>query len=346
MSAAGPFDRLDALVRERERFVLTTHVNPDGDGLGSEVALGLWLQAQGKDVTILNDGKAPWNFEFLGKHIPIETFTKERADDLFARADVLVVLDTQNKDRLGRVAAYVERPGLEVVVLDHHVGDAAFGSVNVVQPEKAATGELVYDFIRRDPKGLTTAIGEALYAALVTDTGSFRHSNTDPDVHAMAGDLLGRGVESAVVQAWIHSHKHVDRLRFLGRLLMDLQTTPDGKVAWFEVRRDLYAEYGVESSDTEGLVDFPRTVPGVEAVVLLSELEDGRVKASLRSSGRVDVHAVATACGGGGHRYAAGATLDGPIEAARARVLAVLAEQIAGLDPNARRFAGAAPTRG
>ncbi len=342
MSTGEGFAAFDRLVRDKSRFVLTTHVNPDGDGLGSEVALALWLQAQGRDVAILNDGPPPWNYDFLSRGVPIETFTKERAEELFARAEVLVVLDTQNKDRLGRVAPYSERPGLEVVVLDHHVGDAAFGTLNVVIPEKAATGELIYDLIKRDPKGLTKPIAEALYAALVTDTGSFRHSNTDPDVHAMAGDLLAHGVESAAVQARIHASRNLDRLRFLGKLLCDLQSTPDGTVAWFEVRRDVLARYGVEGSDTEGLVDFPRNVPGVEAVMLLTELDDGRVKSSLRSSGRVDVHAVATSFGGGGHRYAAGATLTGPLDAARDRVLARLAEAIQGLDPTAKRYSGAA----
>ena len=339
------FAAVDALIAQKRRFVLTTHVNPDGDGLGSEAALALWLRARGKDVTIFNDGPPPWNYDFLAAHVPYETFTKERAEELFASAEVLVVLDTQNKERLGRVAPYADRAGLTVVVLDHHVGDAAFGQVNVVQPEKAATGELVYDLIRRDGDSITKAIAEALYAALVTDTGSFRHSNTDPDVHAMAGDLLAHGVESAVVQARIHASRNVDRLRFLGQLLCELQTTKDGTVAWFEVRRALFTRYGVEGSDTEGLVDFPRSVPGVEAVLLLSELEDGRVKASLRSSGKVDVHAVASALGGGGHRYAAGVTLAGPIESARDQVLARLAAAVAKLDPAAPRYAGAAQAR-
>jgi phosphoesterase RecJ-like protein len=345
MSASAPFAQLDALLAQKQRFVLTTHVNPDGDGLGSEVALALWLRARGKDAAILNDGPPPWNYDFLSRTVPIETFTTERAEELFAKAEVLVVLDTQNKDRLGRVAPYADRAGLAVVVLDHHVGDAAFGTLNVVQPEKAATGELVYDLIRRDPNGLTTPIAEALYAALVTDTGSFRHSNTDPDVHAMAGDLLAHGVESAVIQARINASRNVERLRFVGRLLCDLQTTPDGTVAWFEVRREMFARYGVEASDSEGLVDFPRSVPGVEAVLLLTELEDGRVKASLRSSGKVDVHAVATALGGGGHRYAAGVTVAGPLEAARDQVLGRLKDAVAKLDPRARRYAGAAETR-
>jgi phosphoesterase RecJ-like protein len=338
------FDEFDALVRDKQHFVLTTHVNPDGDGLGSEVALALWLRALGKDVTVLNDGRVPGNFEFLTRHVDLETFTPERADEVFARAEVLVVLDMQNAERLGRLLPYASRPGLTVAILDHHVGEAAFGQVNVVVPEKAATGELVYDLVRRTPGSLTTPMAEALYTALVTDTGSFRHSNTDPDVHSMAAHLLSLGVESALVQARIHQHRHVDRLRFIGHLLSHLQATPDGTVAWFEVTPDLFARYQVDGSDTEGLVDFPRTVPGVEAVLLLTDQGDGTVKASLRSSGRVDVHAVARALGGGGHRFAAGATLAGTLAEARTRILTALEEAVAALDPDSRPYA--APTPG
>ena len=330
------FQELDALVRARQRFVLSTHVNPDGDGLGSEVAFALYLRGLGKDVHVLNDGKFPPNFEYLNAHFPLETFTPERAEALFARAEVLAVFDMQNRDRLGRLEPYLGRPGLTVVILDHHVGNAAFGHLNLVYPEAAATGELVYDFIRRDPQGITRPIAEALYTALVTDTGSFRHSNTDPEAHAMAGALLERGVQSAVVQSWIYQVRQPNRLRFLGHLLQDLRLNDDGTVAWFEVPQTLFGRYGVEGSDTEGLVDFPRTLPGVEAVVLFTELPGGQVKVSMRSSGRVDVNAVAHAFAGGGHRFAAGATVAGSLPEARDKVLARLREAIARLEPAVR----------
>ena len=342
--SADRFAAFDALVREKRRFVLSTHVNPDGDGLGSEIALALWLTARGKDVTILNDGRVPGNFDWLAAHFPPVPFTPEAAERVFADAEALVVLDMQNRERLGRVAPYAARPGLVVAILDHHVGEAAFGDVHVVAPEKAATGELVYDLIRREPGALTPAMAEALYTALVTDTGSFRHSNTDPDVHVMAAELLSLGIESARIQARIHQHRHVDRLRFIGHLLQELRSTEDGTVAWFEVTPELFARYRVDGTDTEGLVDFPRTVPGVEAVLLLTDLGDGSVKASLRSSGRVDVHAVAKAFGGGGHRFAAGATLPGPLPAARERIVGALSAAVAALDPESRPYA--APTPG
>ena len=341
---AGRFAAFDELVRAKQRFVLTTHVNPDGDGLGSEVALALWLRARGKDVVIFNDGRAPSNYDWLAERFPIEAYTPARAEEVFAGAEVLVVLDMQNRERLGRLAPSLEKTGLAVAILDHHVGTPAFGDVHVVVPEKAATGELVYDLIRREPGALTAPMAEALYTALVTDTGSFRHSNTDPDVHTMAAELLSLGIESALIQSRIHQHRHVGRLRFLGHLLQELRTSEDGRIAWFEVTPDLFARYDVDGSDTEGLVDFPRTVPGVDAVLLLTDLGDGRVKASLRSSGRVDVNEVARRFQGGGHRFAAGATLEGPLAEARAKILDALAAAVASLDPDSRPYA--APTPG
>ncbi|MEP7027828.1 MAG: bifunctional oligoribonuclease/PAP phosphatase NrnA [Candidatus Eisenbacteria bacterium] len=334
------------LVQSKQSFVLSTHVNPDGDGLGSEVALGLYLLARGKDVVVFNDGRAPHNFAFLERLLPLEAFTPERAEAVFASAEVLVVLDMQNRERLGRVAPYVDRPGLLTVILDHHVGNAAFGQLNIVVPEKAATGELIYDYLKCDPERLSRPMADALYAALVTDTGSFRHSNTDPDVHRMAAHLLTLGVQSAVVQAEINRQRHMDRLRFVGQLLQDLKTSDDGSVAWFEVTPELFARYHVDGSDTEGLVDFPRTVPGVAAVMMLTDLGDDRVKVSLRSSGRVDVNRVAQSLGGGGHKFAAGITLAGSLAQARQTMLAGLAEAVGALDPAALPYAGVTPPAG
>jgi phosphoesterase RecJ-like protein len=336
------FAAFDALVAGTQHFVLSTHVNPDGDGLGSQVALGLALRAKGKDVVVFNDGRPPHNFAFLEKLFPLEGYSEPRAQEVFAKAEALVVLDMQNKERLGRVAPWADRAGLKVAILDHHVGDAAFGQVNVVVPEKAATGELVYDWLVHDGVTLTAEMAQALYVALVTDTGSFRHSNTDPDVHAMAAHLLELGVESAVVQAEINRHRHMDRLRFVGHLLQNLSTSDDGTIAWFEVTPELFEKYDVDGSDTEGLVDFPRTVKGVEAVMLLTDLGSGKVKVSMRSSGRVDVHAVAHALGGGGHRFAAGITLDGTLAEARAKLLASLGAAIAALPEGTRPFDHAA----
>src|SRR5262245_20293868 len=308
---------LESLIARHQRFILTTHMNPDGDGLGSEVALGLYLQGLGKDVTILNDGKLPPNFEFLTRMIPVEPFHEKTAREKIERAGAVIIVDTAVLARLGRVGALLTGPGLEVAILDHHLGDPQFGDVVIVLPSACAAGELVYDFLRRQPGGITQPIAEALYTAIVTDTGSFRFSNTDPEAHAMAAHLIAAGARPEPMHAAIYEHRHPGRVRFQGDVWSKLSLTDDGTIAWMEVDRDTMAKYGVDSADTEGLVDFPRNIRGVEAVALLSETPTGEAKISLRSTGRVNVEQVAAKFGGGGHRAAAGATLPGPLAAAR-----------------------------
>lgn len=320
---------LDELVARHRRFVLTTHVNPDGDGLGSEVAMALYLRGCGKDVAVINEGAVPHNYAFLAESCPIASFAPEPATAAVADAEVLMVLDTSVPARLGGMARFLGRPGLAVVVLDHHLGEAGFAALAYVTPHACATGELVYDFVRRHPEAWTLPLAEALYTALVTDTGSFRFSNTDPAAHAMAAHLLELGVRPEPLVAVIYQHRHPDRLRFIGEVLRGLALAADGSVAWLTIERATMRRFAVDGADTEGLVDFPRTIPGVEAVALFTEAVDGGVKVSFRSAGTVDVDAVARGFGGGGHRAAAGATLPGPLPEARERVLARLGEAVA-----------------
>jgi len=316
------------LIAARQRYVLTTHMNPDGDGLGSEVALALYLTGLGKDVTVVNDGAVPFPFDFLSRLYPIELFRDEWAREKVDSADVAVILDTAVLSRLGRVGPLLARPGLEIVVVDHHLGEPQFNGLSFVSTAACAAGEMVYDFLRRQPDGLSAGIAEALYTALVTDTGSFRHSNTDSEAHAMAAHLISLGARPEPLHALIHQHRHAGRVRFQGAVWSRMELTEDGTVAWLEADRATMDSHAVDSTDTEGIVDFPRTLRGVEAVALFSETPDGKVKVSLRSTGRVNVERVASRFGGGGHRAAAGATVPGPLAAGRERVVEALREAV------------------
>lgn len=319
----------ESFLDRHESFVLTTHVNPDGDGLGSEVALALYLRGRGKRAVILNDGTLPFNYDFLERHHPIETYDPERAAAVFAGATAMVVLDTSSASRLGRLRPHLESPGLEVAVVDHHLGEVTFASVAVVEKQAAATGELLYDFLRRHAEAWTPAIAEAAYVALLTDTGSFRFSNTDPPAFAMAAHLVALGVEPERVAARIYRHRHAGRLRFVGTLLRDLQLNPDETIAWLEVRHADMEAFGIRSEDLEGVVDYPRTLPGVHVVVLFTETANGKVKVSLRSDGLVNVMELAGRFGGGGHRVAAGALVPGGLAEVRAQVLEAVAGALA-----------------
>ena len=309
-------------VAKHRHFLLTTHINPDGDGLGSEVALAMWLRAQGKDVRVLNDSVVPTAFVFLTRFQPMEAYEPELAETLFTQADALVVLDTSNRQRIGRLAPLLDRHAIPIAVVDHHVSHArGFGQVNVIEPEASATGEIVYDLIRESGRTLTPEMAEALYIALMTDTGSFRFSNTDSHAHRMAADLLQQGLDPQKLHAQVHSHASAARLRFFGEVLSGLEMLEDGRVVVLEAAPEQFQKHGLQGADTEGLVDMPRTISGVDAVALFSEVEPGKVKVSLRSTGRIAIDQVASRLGGGGHPHAAGVLLRGTRAEARARIL-------------------------
>ena len=323
MSAMHPERRafFDFVSRHRS-FLLTTHINPDGDGLGSEAAMALWLRAQGKQVRVLNDSVVPPAFAFLARNVTMEVFEPEVAEERFSEADALVVLDTSNRQRIGRLAPLLDRFTIPIAVVDHHVSHArGFGQVNVIESEASATGEILYDLIRESPVAITAEMAEALYVALMTDTGSFRYSNTDTHAHRMAADLLTYGLDPQRIHSQVHSHASAGRMRFFGEVLSALELAADDRLVVLEAAPEHFQRHGLVGADTDGLVDLPRTIAGVEAVVLFSEVEPGKVKVSMRSTGRVAIDKIASQLGGGGHIHAAGVLLRGSRASARERIL-------------------------
>ncbi|MFI5370730.1 MAG: bifunctional oligoribonuclease/PAP phosphatase NrnA [Candidatus Eisenbacteria bacterium] len=312
---------LDFIARH-QRFLLTTHINPDGDGLGSEVALALWLVARGKQALILNDAVVPPQFLFMTGEVAIESWESELAERRFTESDALVVLDTSNRQRIGRLAQTVERSLLPIAVVDHHATHTrGFGKINVIEPDAAATGEILFELFRESGHPITPAIAEALYVAVMTDTGSFRYSNTDPHVHRMAAELLAHGLDPQRLHALVHAHASAGRMRFFGEVLASLEMDSDGRLVVLTARPEQFQRHGLVGADTDGLVDMPRTIAGVEAVVLFSEAEPGKTKVSLRSTGRVSVDGLASRHGGGGHVHAAGILLRCGTDEARGRIL-------------------------
>ena len=329
---AGERRAFHDFVAAHRKFLLTTHVNPDGDGLGSEVAVALWLRGLGKSAHALNDSLVPAAYLFLTRETTLEAFEPELAERRLAECDAVIVLDTSNRQRVGRVAPLLDRFPLAVAVVDHHVSHAGFGQVNVIEPEASSTGEIVYDLIRESGAALTPSIAEALYVALMTDTGSFRYSNTDSHAHRMAAELLGHGLDPQRIHAQVHAHASAGRLRFFGEVLSGLELVDDGRLAVMEASPEQFQRHGLTGADTEGLVDMPRNIAGVDVVALFSEVEPGKVKVSLRSTGRIAIDAVCSRLGGGGHPHAAGVLLRGTRAEARARILPDLSLRLAAPD--------------
>lgn len=326
----GP-ERREALESVRKalqrshRVVLSTHVNADGDGAGSEVAAALHLETLGCEVAIVNPTPFPDAFTFLLEGRPAWTPDEEEGRRALEEADTLLVLDTSETSRLGAVA---DRLGeLKVLVIDHHPPTPrAIGETVVLDPTACATGELVYDLLTLDGGRPAPAQARALYVAVVTDTGSFRFGNTTPRVHALAAELLRAGVDVEAMFRRLFARYTPEGLELLKRALASLEVDREHALAWVSIRARDIDETDASVEDREGLVEYPRRLEGTEVAILFRELGGRRTKISLRSNGDVDVAAVARQFGGGGHPQAAGALVSGTLEEVRGRVLERLRE--------------------
>lgn len=302
------------------RVVLTTHVNADGDGAGSEVAMASFLGRRGTEARIVNPTPFPEPYAFLlGDLRPADPRSAEGRRFLEA-ADLFLVLDTSEASRLGPVADAVrDRP---VAVVDHHPPNPEpLGDPAVRDPSACATGELVFDLLTVAGERMTRQEAAAIYVAVVTDTGSFRFSNTSPRTHRIAAGLLEAGVDPEAMYRRLYARYTPSRLGLIREALGSLDVDPGLPIAWISLTLEQVRGSDAEGEGMEGIVEYARRLRDVEVAILFREIGGGRTKASLRSNGDVDVAAIARALGGGGHEKAAGAVLEGSLEEARRRVL-------------------------
>lgn len=303
------------------RAVLTTHLNADGDGAGSEAALVSWLRANGTEAWIVNPTAFPDALKFLvEKEEWIVPVGSARARDLCDSADLAVVLDTGEVPRIGRVQEMIRE--LPTAVIDHHpLGDHAIGGTSLRDPTASATGELVHDVIHEAKGPWSTFIDRGIYVALLTDTGGFRFDNATANCHRIISDVVGRGVEPEAMYERIYGASPMRRYQLLRHALETLEQDEENGIAWMVVPREPYHELGVTAEDLEGFVDVPRSIIGTEVGLLFRLTQSGEVKISFRSNGGVDVNALARTFNGGGHVKASGAVVPGPMEDAIERVL-------------------------
>ncbi len=316
--------RVAAMLDAADEIVLTTHVNADGDGAGSEAALAGWLAARGKRVAIVN----PTPFPGIYRHLLTDPDQvgdpgSERAAWALESARLFVVLDTGEPKRVGRILKeFGDRP---VAILDHHPPvPEGIEAEGVRDPTAAATGELVYDLLLAAGGAgaeWPAPIAEAIYTAIISDTGSFRFANTTPRTHRIAAELIERGVDPEAVYRRIYATMPLRRIELLRASLEHLVADPALPVTWITVPRKVVEELSATSEDMDGIVEYARSIEGTEVALLFREVPDGSTKVSFRSNGVVDVNALARHFGGGGHVKAAGAVLGAPLRAAREEVL-------------------------
>ncbi len=308
----GLLREIGALLDRSHRIALASHARPDGDAIGSLIGLGSALESAGKDVVMLNQDGIPDNYRFLSG-----TDRIRRPGDFGAalEVDVFVALDTADAKRIGDGVWKTLEAYNQLIILDHHISNERYGDLNYVDSVSPATGQIVYELIRQQGWKVTDEGRDALWTAIVTDTGSFQYSNTTSRTFEIAADLVREGVDVGNLSARIYQSYPFRRLELLGRLIESVERTPDGKIASWKLRHDNLDELGIQDQDTEGLIDHLRSIEGVLVAVSFEEVGDGTVRVSARSkSPIIDVSKVCQEFGGGGHILAAGARIPGQID--------------------------------
>lgn len=315
--------QLQALVEvigARERFLVVGHASPDGDAVGSTLGLALILEHEGKDVTVYNRDPIPYNFRFLPGASQWQT--EIESDATF---DVTILLDCAEPTRIGE-----DFPdngwGETIAVVDHHkTWDEEFADLYVRDPKAAATGELLYHLGAR-LGAVTLDVAKNLYCCMMTDTGSFRYSNTTRTAFRIAGELVELGVNPWEMTSEVYENQPVERLELLSRVLQTLSVSSCGRLAFLRVEKEMLQEVEAAGDLTDGFINYARSIRGVEVATQLREVGDGSWRISFRSRGAVDVSRLAEKFGGGGHHNAAGCSIEANPEEIEEQLSAALVE--------------------
>src|SRR5438105_6230130 len=315
-------EEIGRILRDHQRFAILGHVRPDGDALGSQLALALSLQQLGKDVRVWNEDCMLEKYSFLPR---AELLTKPTTTPI--DVDVAIALDTAIQSRLGAALAAVGSAKIWINIA-HHLSNPGYGDLVIVDPSAPATGEIIFSLIKSQGLPFNHDIAENLYAAISTDTGSFQYPKTSARTFEIAAELVrAGGLDVGQISQQLYENYPRRRLELLRDLLRTMRFGEDGRVASFSLSLKTAADLAVLPEDNEGLIDHLRAIRGVIVAVFFEELADGKVRVSMRSKDEaVDVCAICQKFGGGGHTLAAGARVRGSIAGVEAKVLEEIRE--------------------
>ncbi len=322
---AGMYEDFAELLRQHQRIGVISHHRPDGDAIGSTIALGLALRAQGKEVRLFNQDGVPERFAFLPGAELVETLPATFPQEL----TLLICVDTGNARRLGDEGEAFFCAAPATVNIDHHASNDSYAGLNIVEGESAACGCVLLQMFRAFGWGLTPPIATALYAAINTDTGSFQYGSTTPAVMRMGAELLEAGVNVAEVNRLLYQEVAPETIIVQREVLNNMEFHAGGAVSSYSMTAACKASLGVDLEATKDLVDIIRVIRGVKVAAIFEEVDGGRIRISLRSKdARVNVSTLAAQFGGGGHAMAAGIRMRGSLEEVRAAVLAAIVEAL------------------
>lgn len=316
------FASFQRIIEHSKRFVLTTHINPDGDGLGCEIALAAFLNERGKTVAVINHSATPYYYQFLDPQNVIQQFNPNHHSSTLKHADCIVVLDTNSPSRLASMQSVVLDSSATTVCIDHHVDKVEFADLYILDEFSAATGSIVYRLLQfLGVQHFSPEMATGLYTAIMTDTGSFRFPKTDPTTHRQVAHLIECGADPVSIYQHIYEQGSAGRLQLLGKVLSTLRTEANGTIACLVVTEEMFRETGTSEVDTDNMINYTLSLKGVQIGLMLTEIE-GAVKIGFRSKGDIGIHKLAQEFGGNGHKNAAGARVaNGSIAELLPRVL-------------------------
>ena len=309
-------------IKRHSKFLITAHVNLEGDSIGSQLAMKELVIALGKKAQIVDSDPVPEHYKFLPKVAEISNDIKNHPD-----FDAALVIDCPTLKRTGGVKDIIT-PCKEIINIDNHISNEKFGTVNWIDPNASSAGEMIYKLFKYTGVAFSKETALYIYIAILTDTGSFNYENTSKVTHEIAGELLGYGLEPAAVSEDVYERKTVADIKFLGMVLSTLKVNDAGDVAHLDVTRKMLEQTGADLSKSEGFVNYARSIDKVKVAVIFKEDNGARINVSFRSKGDVDVNRIAAFFGGGGHVKAAGCIVDGSLENVRKKVLSKVEDEL------------------
>jgi phosphoesterase RecJ-like protein len=322
------------LIHASKKVLITTHLRPDGDACGCLRAMAEGLGAAGKDVQcLLLSPLASWYEAMFERKIPVlgNDIKKEQLPEKFADIDLIVIVDTNSLVQLPGLEDWLKTAraaGKKILVIDHHVTNDGLGDIELIDSVASAAGEIIYDFFKAVGWAITPAVAEAIFVAISTDTGWFKYGNADSRIFHTAAELIQAGAKPNEIYRRMYQSFTPSRLKLMTRMLEHLELHNDGRVATQYILRKDFDETNSSGPDTENLIDECQRIQTVDIAVLFVELADGKFRCSLRSKGKVDVRKIAQKFGGGGHTLASGVNLQGPLDSAKASILAEIRAQL------------------
>jgi|TARA_B100000959_G_scaffold83087_1_gene88502 phosphoesterase RecJ-like protein len=323
-------NRYKPIIENINRVALSTHENPDGDGLGCAAAMYHFYKNKNIDCKIILPTSLPHEFEFLEKGSMFYLYSSETMDSWLKDVDLIIIFDVGDINRLRDIRGAIQKYNLPSLNIDHHtLVDGSLFTYNLVDTHAAATGEIVFDILEQCFSiDFTKDICEGIFSAIMTDTGSFRYSNTNIHCHEIAIECYKAGVDTSYIYQQVYENTTKSRVKLLGTVLHQIHYELDGELAWFIVDNTMMEQCEADKTDVEGFSDFVRTINGVEVALMIMESGKNKCKMNFRSKGKYIVNDIANTLGGGGHPFASGAKIQGSIEKATPHILDVVRKSI------------------